>query len=112
MSIMTINHEHYTYRIIWSVEDQEFVGLCVEFPSLSFLNDDRLLALEGITNLVKEVIIDMEANGEEIPEPIALKNYSGRFQVRITPELHRQLSLEAAEENVSLNRYISNKLAG
>jgi predicted HicB family RNase H-like nuclease len=53
----------------------------------------------------------MEANGESIPEPIAEKNYSGKFQVRITPELHRRLAIEAAEENVSLNRYVSYKLA-
>ena len=53
----------------------------------------------------------MEANGESIPEPISEKNYSGKFQVRITPELHRRLAIEAAEENVSLNRYVSYKLA-
>ncbi|TAE59279.1 MAG: type II toxin-antitoxin system HicB family antitoxin [Nostocales cyanobacterium] len=105
-----INYERYTYRITWSSEDQEFVGLCAEFPSLSYLHENRNTALEGITNLVKEIVIDMEANGEEIPEPIAEKTYSGKFQVRITPELHRKLAIEAAEENVSLNRYVNYKL--
>lgn len=65
-----INHEHYTYRIIWSAEDKEFVGLCAEFPSLSYLAENRYQALEGITNLVQEVVADLEINGEEIPEPI------------------------------------------
>ncbi len=73
---MKINHEHYTYRIIWSPEDQEFVGLCVEFPSLSYLDDDRFRAFEKITSLVQEVIADMEANGEQIPEPISLRRYN------------------------------------
>lgn len=106
-----INYEHYIYRIIWSAEDEEFVGLCTEFPSLSYLADNHSQALEGITNLVKEVVVDLLANGEEIPEPISQRNYSGKFQVRIPPELHRKIALEAAEENISLNRYVSNKLA-
>jgi predicted HicB family RNase H-like nuclease len=106
-----VNHDHYTYKVTWSTEDQEFVGLCAEFPSLSYLHENRAAALEGITSLVKDVVIDMEANGEKIPEPLAEKNYSGKFQVRIPPELHRKLAIEAAEENVSLNRYVSLKLA-
>jgi predicted HicB family RNase H-like nuclease len=61
--------------------------------------------------LVKDVLVDMEANGETIPEPIAIKKYSGKFQVRIPPTLHRKLAIEAAEEKVSLNRYVSDKLA-
>jgi predicted HicB family RNase H-like nuclease len=52
----------------------------------------------------------MEANGEEIPEPIAEKIYSGKFQVLITPEFHRRLAIEAAQEQVSWNRYVSYKL--
>ncbi|WDD36862.1 type II toxin-antitoxin system HicB family antitoxin (plasmid) [Nostoc sp. UHCC 0926] len=106
-----VNHEHYTYKVTWSEEDQEFVGLCAEFPSLSFLHENRPAVLEGITNLVQDVVIDMEANNEKIPEPIAEKNYSGKFQVRIPPEHHRRLAIEAAEQNVSLNRYVSLKLA-
>jgi predicted HicB family RNase H-like nuclease len=105
-----VNYDHYTYKITWSSEDQEFVGLCAEFPSLSYLHENRNLALEGITNLVKDIVLDMQANSEEIPEPIAEKTYSGKFQVRITPELHRKLAIEAAEENVSLNRYVNYKL--
>ena len=106
-----INYEHYTYKVTWSAEDQEFVGLCAEYPSLSYLDKNRHAALEGITNLVKDVVADMEANGENIPEPIAEKTYSGKFQIRITSDLHRKLAIAAAEENVSLNRYVSHKLA-
>lgn len=106
-----VNYEHYSYRVIWSSEDEEFVGLCAEYPSLSYLDEDRLKALNGITDLVKDVVADMEANGEKPPVPISERNYSGKFQVRITPERHRMLAIEAAEQNVSLNRYVSDKLA-
>lgn len=70
-----VNYEHYTYRVIWSNEDEEFVGLCAEYPSLSYLDEDRIEALSGITKLVKDIVADMEANGEKIPEPITDRKY-------------------------------------
>lgn len=107
---MTVNPKHYAYRVIWSPEDREYVGLCAEFPSLSYLDEDMEATLSGIVDLVADVVADMSANGEPIPEPIADKTYSGKFQVRIPPHQHRMLALRAAEEGVSLNRYISAKL--
>ncbi len=106
-----VNYTHYTYKVTWSEEDQEFVGLCAEFPSMSYLDKDQNATLKGITDLIKDVVTDMESNGEIVPEPLAEKTYSGKFQVRITPESHRKLAIEAAEEKVSLNRYVSYKLA-
>jgi predicted HicB family RNase H-like nuclease len=105
-----VNYEHYTYRVTWSEEDQEYVGLCAEFPSLSHLDATREAALSGIVRLVGDVVADMTENGEPVPDPIAEKTYSGKFQVRIPPHQHRMLAIEAAEEGVSLNRYISSRL--
>ncbi len=105
------NHKHYTYRVTWVEEDEEFVGLCAEFPSLSFLDPNMATALDGIVKLVGDVVSDMAENGQKLPEPIAEKQYSGKFQVRILPEQHRMLAIKAAEEGVSLNRYISAKLS-
>jgi predicted HicB family RNase H-like nuclease len=104
-------NDKYTYRVIWSEEDQEYVGLCAEFPSLSWLADEPEKALKGIRELVAEVIDDMKASKETIPTPIALGKYSGKFQVRVPPEVHRKLAIEAAESHVSLNRLISAKLS-
>lgn len=104
--------DHYTYRVTWSPDDNEHVGLCVEFPSLSWLAESPEAALSGIRQVVAEVIADLRANGETVPEPLAEKHYSGEFRVRIPPELHRQLALMAAEQGISLNRLASAKLAG
>jgi predicted HicB family RNase H-like nuclease len=102
-----LKNDHYTYRVTWSEEDGEYVGLCAEFPSLSWLASEPEAALQGIR---QDVVVDFQANGEPIPEPLSVKKYSGRFMVRVPPELHRQLALEAAESGVSLNRLASDKL--
>lgn len=107
---MALNNDHYTYRVTWSEEDGEYVALCAEFPSLSWLAATPEETLQGIRAVVADVIADMQANGEEIPEPIATRRYSGKFMVRIPPEQHRRLVLEAAEAGVSLNRLASAKL--
>lgn len=104
--------DHYTYRVTWSPEDKEHVGLCAEFPSLSWLATTPEEALTGIRQIVSESIADMQTNGEPIPEPLAEKRYSGEFRVRIPPEVHRALAMQAAEQRVSLNRLASAKLAG
>ncbi len=107
-----MDHKRYTYRVVWSDEDKEFVGLCTEFPSLSWLHTTMEGALKGIVGIVADVVADMESAGEEIPQPLAARSYSGKFQVRIPPEQHRMLAQEAAEAGVSINRLVSARISG
>ena len=104
------NVDHFTYRVTWSVDDREFVGLVAELPSLSWLASDQIAALTGIRDLVAGVVADMDAAGESVPEPFSERPYSGEFKLRIPPELHRALAIRAAEEKVSLNRLVSSRL--
>ena len=104
-------HNKYSFRITWSEEDEEYVGLCAEFPSLSWLAKTQEGAFRGIRKVVAEVVEDMQSQGEQIPEPLSQKHYSGKFMVRIPPEVHRKLDIAAHEAHVSLNRYVSAKLA-
>jgi predicted HicB family RNase H-like nuclease len=60
---------------------------------------------------VADVVADLEATDQPVPEPIAIRQYSGKLMVRVPPEVHRQLALEAAESGVSLNRIVSAKLS-
>ncbi len=108
---MMMSNDRYTYRVSWSEEDQEYVGVCIEFPSLSWLAATPEDALSGTRQVVTDVVADLEANGEQIPEPLAVRQFSGKFLVRIPPELHRRLALEAAESGISLNRLASDKLS-
>lgn len=106
-----MDSKQYTYRVMWSAEDNEYVGLCAEFPSLSWLDADQSKAFSGIVNVVAEVVADMISNNEKVPVPLSAKKYSGRFAVRVPAMVHQKLALEAAERGVSMNRLVSAKLA-
>ncbi|MBC7794014.1 MAG: toxin-antitoxin system HicB family antitoxin [Clostridia bacterium] len=103
--------ERYTYRVMWSEEDGEYVGLCAEFPSLSHLDESSDGAWNGIHRLAADVFEEMVGAGQQPPEPIATKRYSGEFMARVSPDLHRRLALEAAEAGESMNKIVIEKLA-
>ncbi len=108
---MALTKDRYSYRVTWSEADQEYVGLCAEFPSLSWLATTHEAALKGIRKQVGAIVKDMQGNGEVPPPPIAMRTFSGKFMVRVPPEVHRKLALKAAENGISLNRLASAKLA-
>lgn len=96
---------------MWSEEDKEHVCLCAEFPSLSWLARTPEAALKGIRDTVKLAAADMKSNGEPVPEPLTTKKYSGKFIVRVPPDVHRKLQIQAAEAKISFNRLVSSKLS-
>src|SRR4030042_6137763 len=108
---MVLKNDRYTYRVTWSEDDKEYVGLCAEFPSLSWLSTTPEAALKGIRRIVAETISDIESNDEIVPQPIACRQYSGKFMVRVPPDVHRNLVIRAAESGISLNRVVSSKLS-
>lgn len=106
------NADHYTYRVRWSAEDAAYIGTVAEMPSLSWAADTQADAFTSIRSLVADVLDDMRADGETPPEAIADRSYSGKFMVRVTPEAHRQIAIDAAEQHVSLNRLAASRLVG
>jgi predicted HicB family RNase H-like nuclease len=93
------------------VKEHHKVGLCAEFPSLSLLAESPEAALQGIRRVVGRAIRGMKKNGEIPPAPISNKSFSGKFVVRIPPEVHRALVIKAAEKGIILNRLVSAKLS-
>ena len=67
--------------------------------------------MSGLRNLVSDVVADLLASGEAVPEPLSTRQYSGKFQLRLGEDLHRRLAMEAAEQSTSLNQYVVQKLA-
>ena len=50
-----------TYSVFWSNEDQEFVALCAEFPSLSWLASTPDEALCSLKQLIDKIEKDIQA---------------------------------------------------
>ena len=61
--------DEYTYQVTWSEEDREFVGLCAEFPSLSWLDGSPEAALQGIRELARRCVADLAASKEPFSAP-------------------------------------------
>ena len=64
--------DRYTYSVTWSVEDGEYVGLCAEFPSLSWLSPTSEGASSGIRQLVSDSLADMLSTGEVPPSALSV----------------------------------------
>jgi len=69
----------YTYRVSWSEEDEEFVGLCTEFPGLSWLDENQQNAFSGIIKLVQTCIDDLEANNELPPTSLPISDHTNNW---------------------------------
>lgn len=100
----------YLYSVGWSEEDTAYIGRVAEFSSLASHGGTPDAALKEIMTVVRFVLRDLKASGEDIPAPFSRRSYSGKLNVRIPPSLHRRLALGAAREGVSLNQWINSKL--
>jgi len=106
-----IDINKYTYRVQWSEEDQTHIARCLEFPSLSADGKTPEKALKEIKVVVKESVDWMIEDGEVLPQPFGLKEYSGKVVLRMPEQVHRSLAIEAAEQGTSLNQYALSKIA-
>ena len=61
---------------------------------------------EGLEELVREVLNDLETEGAEIPQPLAERQFSVNFNLRLGSDLHRRVASAAAEAGLSINSYL------
>jgi len=102
-----LHYKGYSAKPVYSVEDKVFYGTILGINDLvDFYSTDASRIESEFHNAVDEYISFCQSVGKE-PQ----KEYSGTFNVRISPELHRKLSLEAQAEGVSLNKYIERALS-
>ncbi|MEE9581067.1 MAG: hypothetical protein V3V74_07120 [Nitrosomonadaceae bacterium] len=93
--------DRYTYRTLWAAECEEYVGICDEFYSLSWLKKDRDEALLGIKKLVHDVVEDMKKNNEPLPKPRA-DPFEGHPKIMSLDESARRVLSEAAYEKLQI----------
>ncbi len=106
MTEQPFKSDQYEYRVAWSAEEEEFVARVTEMPSLSAYGGTPEDALREVRFVVDAVLKDMAADGETPPEPLSLRQYGGKFALRMPPSLHKQLAAEAARLGKSMNALI------
>lgn len=109
---MEYRPEDYSYTVMWSDEDDAFIGRVSEFPSLAAHGSTQEKALREVRKVVGYVLEELTEEKEPIPLPLSKRNYSGKLNVRMSKELHRRLVMESTAQGVSLNSLINTKLAG
>jgi len=100
----------YTYREEWSEEDQSYIARCLEFPSLGTHGETPEDALAQMKSLLDGILDEMTENNEVIPEPFGLRKYKGSLSLRVPSDVHRSLTIQAAEQGVSINQLILSKI--
>jgi hypothetical protein len=67
-----VDLNRYSYRIVWSPDDVEYVATALEWgPASSWLDADPIAALAGLRDLIRESIADLTADGKPVPAPLA-----------------------------------------
>ena len=101
-----MKYKGYEAVIEFDPEDRLFTGRVI--------NTQDVIAFDGLTVdeleqsfhvVVDEYLEDCEAIGK-IPD----KPFSGQFNLRISPELHRKITIEAKKRNISLNAFVAQTL--
>jgi predicted HicB family RNase H-like nuclease len=110
-NVKKISVEKYTFRVEWSEEDQVHIARCLEFPFLAAHGATAAKALREIEDVVAVTVEWMQEEGESVPEPFGLKKFRGNLTLRVSSELHRRLTIESAEQGVSVNQYIVSKIS-
>jgi predicted HicB family RNase H-like nuclease len=100
--------DKYGYQVAWSERNALFVAYCAELPGIAAHGDTADEALHEARVAAGASVALLKEAGDPVPEPLC--GFSGKLSLRITPELHRSLALQATTQRVSLNRYLSAKL--
>jgi predicted RNase H-like HicB family nuclease len=100
----------YTIKLI-TEEDGTYYAAVDELPGCASMGDTVEEALEMIKDAMRGWLESNIERGLEIPLPNVMREYSGRFLVRVPVSLHRRLAEIAKKEGVSLNHYIVSSLS-
>lgn len=102
----TMEYKGYVGSVEFAEKDGIFYGKVMGIRSLiSYEGENAKELLEDFHGAVDDYLADCAARGAE-PEMA----YKGSFNVRISPELHKQLVVYATAHNMSLNSYVEDTL--
>jgi len=103
----------YKYLVNFIGDDTEeaYEAIIPKFPTMHVFGDSLEDLHQAVMETIECAIEKRKKNGLPIPPEDIKTNCNGKILIRIDPELHYKLSLEAQARETSLNSYIQNTLA-
>jgi predicted HicB family RNase H-like nuclease len=93
----------YVKIVEWSPEDDCFVGSAPPLVGRCCHGDREEEVFAELSQIVEEWLAIHASDSKTLPAALSTKRYSGKFQLRLTPDLHRLLALRAAMSRRSIN---------
>ena len=101
-----MEYKGYVARVEFDDEADLFYGEVINLRDVITFQGESVTELrQEFRESVEDYLAFCAERGEEPEKP-----YSGKFSVRLDPELHRKISIQARTTNKSLNRWISDTL--
>lgn len=99
------DHDKYIKLVEWSKKDQCYVGSVPGFIGPCCHGQNEADVYKELCEILDEWILIHASENIPLPEATAGKEYSGKFILRISKDLHKMLSLKAMQANLSLNQF-------
>jgi predicted HicB family RNase H-like nuclease len=100
----------YMKVVEWNDKDGCFVGSAPPLIGQCCHGKDEAKVYAQLCRIVEEWIEILETDGKELPAPLNAKKFSGKFVLRVAPDLHRRLVAKALASGESLNSFCAKKL--
>lgn len=101
----------YKIEVNWSEEDQVYIANVPELEGCMTHGETTEQAIEMANEAIEGYLETLLDIGKPIPEPLSVKNCSGKISLRIPSNLHRDLLNQASVAGKSLNEYLIKKLS-
>lgn len=110
---MNKKSDAYLKIVEWSTEDNCYVGSAPPLIGPCCHGDDETKVYRQLCEIVDEWIEIHGQQGLNLPQSTLPpdKTYSGKFMLRLDPQLHKALAVHSVKEGKSLNSYVAEKLA-
>jgi predicted RNase H-like HicB family nuclease len=105
--------EPFKYRILvhYSREDAGYIAVVPELRGCSAWGETEVEALQSVEQAAAAWLESAKANDIEIPAPVDEQRVSGKYALRLPPDLYKELLFEAKTQGTSLNRLMVYKLS-
>ena len=101
----------YLKVVEWSDEDNCYIGSAPPIIGQCCHASTEAEVVRQLQVIVEEWVEILLRDGKPLPAPGAGRTFSGKFLVRVTPEIHQKVALKAMARGESLNQFVSETLA-